>query len=263
MPLRNESTLLRTLRQHGAVRLREVRFRANRSTIWSLTQEGRRLNLHDGYREAPESVVRAFAVIARDAHRGGRAYREAAEKVRTWPGVGRAVRRVRATHQARLRRQRGARCRGPASFGPCCATVEQRAYLDRLYHHLNVTRFDGRLPRRIPLRLSNRMRTSLGQMVPGVRGGRRVALEIALNVDLMLAANERHLMDTMLHEMAHVADYLFHGEVGHGASWCRWAKRAGCEPRPQARGRFYRRPRGWTTVDRVPPLPRGWWRYAA
>jgi predicted SprT family Zn-dependent metalloprotease len=100
------------------------------------------------------------------------------------------------------------------------------------------------------------MRSALGYMVPGEeRGGERWVQEIALNVDLMLEGNGAERVDTLLHEMAHAADYLLSGHRGHGASWRAWARRAGCRP-----GRLYDRPvqtrrRRTAAVTRVPPLP--------
>ena len=61
---------------------------------------------------------------------------------------------------------------------------------------MNERRFEGRLPRTLPVMLSRRFRSRLGQMVPGLVGGRRVVLEIALNVDLMLRGNSRQVIES-------------------------------------------------------------------
>jgi hypothetical protein len=98
------------------------------------------------------------------------------------------------------------------------------------------------------------MRSRLGQMVPGEIDGRRRVLEIALNVDLMMTGNGRARLDTLIHEMAHAADWLYDGEVGHGPTWKWWAESAGCESAACASGRIRRRRRG-TDVTRVPRLP--------
>src|SRR5690606_17531903 len=81
----------------------------------------------------------------------------------------------------------------------------------------------------------------------------RAVLEIALNVDLMLRANDRHRLDTLLHEMAHAEAYLLHGERGHGAHWRRIARRVSCEPRACSDVRIARRRRRADPVTRVPP----------
>jgi hypothetical protein len=100
------------------------------------------------------------------------------------------------------------------------------------------------------------MKSALGHMLPGEEtGGERRIEEIALNVDLMLEGNGAERIDTLLHEMAHAADYLLTGHRGHGATWRAWARRVGCRP-----GRLYDRPvrtrrRRSAPVTRVPPVP--------
>jgi hypothetical protein len=252
---RTATQILELLRQKGAHRLRRVVLRANRSTIWSLTQGGRVLNLHVAYRRAPATVLRDFVPIALEGptRRRSDAYRKACRAVAEWPGLAEEMRRIRAVHN----RHRAPVRRGPG-VGPCCATPAQRAYLRRLYRYLNETRFGGRLPASVPLRLSRRMRTRLGQMVPGLVDGRRAVLEIALNVDLMLEGNGRERLDTLLHEMAHAADYLLHGSTGHGESWRRWARHVGCDDRACCHSRIRRRRRRSDPVQRVPALPGKW-----
>lgn len=255
-PMPHERTaeqILAVLRAEGARSLRRVVLRENRSTIWSLTQGGAVLNLHSAYRSAPPSILQAFACLVREARGRSPAYREARRTVAEWPGLAAELRRIRRRHgRARVPHRRG------PGVGPCCATDAQRVYLRRMYRYLNATRFGGRLPRTVPVRLSNRFSTRLGQMVPGMVDGKRAVLEIALNVDLMLRGNGRQRLDTLLHEMAHAADYLFDGAVGHGESWRRWARRAGCDVRATCDAPIRRRRRGARSVTRVPPLPRGW-----
>lgn len=255
---KDESELLRRLRAEGARRLSAVRYRRNRSTIWSLTRGGTVLNLHEAYGSAPWSVVRCFAVIARLAgsrDAGARMdYRAAAARVRSWSGLEPALRRVRASRPGR--RRASTRRTAPVP-GPCCGTPEQRRYLRALFLHLNRTRFGGALPREIPLRLSSRMTSRLGQMRGRVVGHRRVVVEIALNEDLMLEGNDRERLDTLVHEMAHAADWLFDGGRGHGPTWRAWAGRAGCVARARARTAIRTRPDRRTRVTRVPPLPPG------
>lgn len=258
MPVRTESEFLDILHGRGATRLRHVRFKANRSTIWSLTQGGLVLNLHLAYRKAPRDVVHHFATIARYANVPTKAYRNAAAAVRTWDGLQTEMERLRREYRReRLTRPRttGRRCRLPRTSGPCCATEEQTEYLRRLYRYLNRERFGGRLPVDVTLRLSSRMKSRLGQMVPSQKDGVRQVVEIALNVDLMLEGNGRERTDTMVHEMAHVAAWLFDGGVDHGPSWRKWARHAGCRATASAPGPIRRRAAGIRQVTRVPPLP--------
>lgn len=231
------------LHRRGAKRLSRVVFRRNRSIIWSLTQRGRVLNVHAVYGSATEELLDAFAILAREGGIKSRATRQAAYTVGTWPAVAYALKEARAA-------------RGNGLPTGCCATPEQKRYLRALYRYFNDTRFGNRLPDDIPVRLSRRMVSSLGHMLPAEDSdaSRRVA-EIALNVDLMLPGNGAERLDTLLHEMAHAADYLESGNRGHGQSWRAWAKRVGARP-----DRIYERPvvrrrRRRTQVTRVPPLP--------
>lgn len=242
--------ILARLRELGAHRLRRVVLRRNRSTIWSLTSRRTVLNLHVAYRKAPDEVIAAFAVLARETGRRSEAYREARRRVARWPGLAPELRRIRS----RARPQRP-----PAEgLGHCCATPAQRVYLQRLYRWLNHTRFDGLLPPMVPIRLSSRFTRRLGQLVPGMEGERRVVAEIALSADLMLEANDPERIDTLVHEMAHAANYLVDGEVGHGPKWRAWARRAGCRDRATCSAPVQRRRSRQEIPGRVPPLPAGW-----
>lgn len=247
---RSEAEVLAFLRERGAARLRVVRLRRNRSTIWSLTKGGRQLNLHRAFAAAPAPVLGQFVPIVVAGGLASEQARDASRRVSEWPPLAHDLARIRAESV-----RSGSSSRG-FGVGPCCATPAQRRYLRRLYRYLNRSRFSGRLPALVPLRLSNRMRSRLGQMVPGEVEGRRRVLEIALNVDLMLSGNGHMRLDTMVHEMAHAADWLFDGEVGHGPTWRRWAETAGCESSACTDGPIRHRRRR-EVVTRVPPLPLG------
>ena len=103
MRARTPEDFLTELRRRGVRRLRTVRFRANRSTIWSLTQDATNLNVHVAYRRAPSAVLDAFATIVRGRARGTSAVREAVETVREWPGLQPVLEAVRASHAQRNR----------------------------------------------------------------------------------------------------------------------------------------------------------------
>jgi hypothetical protein len=255
MAARTEKQTLQILQRRGAKRLRRIRFRHNRSTIWSLTQQGEVLNLHVAYRTAPLEVLDHFAVIARASQKSSRAYTKASRAVSSWEGLELELRRIQREHRRKPRPAARRRQQRPLKVGPCCATEEQRRYLRRLYRYLNRTRFDNRLPADLPVRLSNRMSSRLGQMVPGIQNGARFAVEIALNVDLMLEGNGRERIDTLVHEMAHVADWLFGGRLDHGPAWRAWARYAGCQESTRADEPIRRRGRGVQHVTRVPRLP--------
>lgn len=219
----SERELLHRLRQRGAVRLNRVAYRRNRSTLWSLTQNGTVLNVHEAYSRAPEEVVDAFARIAW-ARRRTSGYRAATRTVREWPGIENALRieiqhhRKNASNSGRLRAE-------------CAGSPEQRERLRTKYNALNRERFNDVLPSDQVLRLSDRMRSRLGHVVPREDGGVRVIDEIAINRKLLRAGNEGVFEETMLHEMAHVAAYVFDNDAGHGRAWKRWATKVGCRPR--------------------------------
>lgn len=242
---------LRELHRRGAKRISRVTFRLNRDVVWSLTQRGTVLNVHAAYRAATPALLDAFATVVKEGGIGSARSRRAATEISEWPALASAMNDAVAAHRARL--PEGAD-EIPAHN---CATPEQQEYLRALYRYFNLTRFDGELPDDVPVRLSSRMQTALGHMLPGETPERgRYVVEIALNVDLMLAGNGPERADTLLHEMAHVADYLLTGHRGHGPSWQAWAKAVGCRPDPlYDRPVVYRRRRS-DRVTRVPPLPR-------
>jgi hypothetical protein len=243
------------LARRGAHRLVKVTFRKNRSTIWSLTQDATVLNLHEAYRSAPDSVLDAFASIVRGRGWRTASVRSASEVVRAWPGLKPAMEAVVEDHQRSSGGDGG--CDTPREKTHCCATKAQERYLRALYAYLNGTRFEGRLPADLPIRLSSRMRSSLGHVIVGRKGEEeegRYVIEIALSVDLMLEGNGAERVDTLLHEMAHAADWLFDGHHGHGASWKEWARRAGCRADVRYDRPFTRRGHNGP-VTRVPPLP--------
>lgn len=206
------------------------------------------MNVHAAYATATPDILDAFALVAIEGGAESREARSASSVIAEWSPLREAIEELRRQHD-----ERGRRLDEPSL---CCGTPEQRSYLRALYRYFNLTRFAGRLPDDIPVRLSNRMRSALGHMRPARSEGdqRRVA-EIALNVDLMLPGNGAERADTLLHEMAHVADYLLSGGEGHGATWRSWAKNVGCRPAPLYDRPVRYRARRRDAVTRVPPAP--------
>ena len=244
------SDFLRELQRRGVTRVSCVRFRENRSTVWSLTQRGTVLNVHSAFRGAPTFLLDSFATLAIEGGVASVASRKAARSISEWPELAEAIQAARG--------RRLALGQGDSGGGPthCTATPDQRAYLRALYGYFNQTRFHGTLPHDVPVRLSHRMKAALGHMLPGQRpDGSRCVIEVALNVDLMLDGNGAERLDTLLHEMAHVADYLESGNRGHGKSWKDWARRVGCRPTTLYDRPVMYRPRRQERVTRVPPLP--------
>ncbi len=214
--------VLRALKARGS-KIEEVRYRENRAVLLSISRDGRTLNTHACFREAPPNVVRAITTFV-SAPRRSVEYRAALDLIRNWEGAKRGLRVARRT-RPRRRPSRDAECTAPV-----------RALFDRF----NRTRFDGSLPV-IPIRLSGRMTRTLGTISYDSVGGRRRVREIALSADLLIPHNRAALEDTMLHEMAHAEAWLRHGHRGHGPAWRSVAERVGCTPRALTRTRIRRR----------------------
>ncbi len=236
------------LRQRGVRRIRSVRFRNNRERLLSLSRDGSLLNAHACFASAPPDILDAIALFLR-ARAGSEDSRRAVAVLRAWPGTREALERARVAAEDRETSD-GATL---PKITTCCGTIAQQRYLRRLYAQLNRTRFSGALPKELQIRLSNRMATRYGHVRYHVRkSGRREVIELALNVDLMLEGNETDLVDTLLHEMAHIEVWLALGHKGHGRPWKRTARRVGCEARACAHRALRRRSKRELTVTRVP-----------
>jgi hypothetical protein len=228
-----EEEFLGTLRVRGVAGIEQIRFRANRTRLISLSADRRRLNLHECFRAAPARVIDAVAAFATAPARS-RSFRDAIERMREW-------------HEGQVAEY--GLGEPPASSG----TVEQVAYLEAVYRRLNASHFRSGLPADLPIRLSDRMSRRFGHVsyARSVHGDRKVA-ELALNIDLLLAGNEKALLDTLLHEMAHIEAWLVHGHREHGLIWREVARRVGCEAKACTHMRLKRR-RG-VPVTGVPAL---------
>jgi hypothetical protein len=229
-----EEEVIGSLRARGAPFIEEVRFRPNRARLISLSADRRRLNLHDCFRAAPRRVLDAVATFATAPSRS-RAFRDAVERMREW-------------HEGQVAEH------GLGEPLASCGTARQRNYLAGVYVQLNASHFDDALPADLPIRLSDRMSRRFGHVSYActTRGERRVA-ELALNIDLLLPGNEKALIDTMLHEMAHVEAWLVHGHREHGRIWREVARRVGCEAKACTHMRLRRR-RDGAPVTNVPLL---------
>lgn len=200
--------------------IREVRYRANRSVLLSVSRDGATLNSHVCFREAPRAVaddVASFLTAPRSV-----TAREALDRLRSWEGTRRGLETARRQRPPRSRRK---------ADGPETGAI--RALFDRF----NRERFDRLLPD-VPLRVSQRMTRSLGTVRYDPAGGG--VIEIAISADLLHPPNRALLEDTLLHEMAHAEAWLRHGHRGHGALWRRIAERVGCTPRATCRSRIVR-----------------------
>ncbi|MCI0435510.1 MAG: SprT-like domain-containing protein [Gemmatimonadetes bacterium] len=228
--------LIEALRQRGVRRVRRVLFKPNRSRLITLSADHRTLHLHESFRGAPDDVLDAVAGFLR-LPEGSSAQQRAVERMRDW---------CEAQIECEAAQENAVRHAGSPA---------QIEFLREAYATINQERFGGRLPAQVPLRLSDRMSKRFGHVSYGRERSPRMAVEeIALNIDLFIEGNEPILLDTLVHEMAHIEAWIEHGHRGHGLPWRVVAQRAGCEVNATSRIRFRRRRRGEGPVLRVPDL---------
>lgn len=238
----SEDEFIQELHSRGAHGIRRVRFKANRTRLVSLSKDRHTLNVHMCFQAAPGDVLDAIAAFVR--------LRESTAEYRA------AIARLRAFWEGQTPPELVSLPPRPGRGTPA-----QTRFLARLYSQLNRTRFRRRLPADLHLRLSDRMSRRFGHVQYGrTRGEERVVEEIALNIDLLMPGNERALVDTLLHEMAHVEAWLEHGHRDHGPAWRRIAERVGCDAHACSHVRIRRRRRSGPPVTNVPvisvpPLP--------
>jgi hypothetical protein len=226
----SEKDFIEALRARGVSGIRRIRYKPNRTRLISLSQDRRALNIHDCFRAATDDVLDAVAGFLLLPN-GSAAQRRSIERMRAWsegqadPEAGRTTGRNGAARTA--------------------GSPLQIAFLEATYERLNRERFGGHLPDHVPIRLSDRMSHGFGHVQYGrTRGGVRSIDEIALTSDLLIEGNERHLLDTLLHEMAHIEAWMLHGHRGHGEPWRRIAERVGCEVFASSLVRIRRRRNG-------------------
>lgn len=195
------------LRDHGLPRDVPVRTHRNQRVMVSCTARGG-VRVHEGYAFAPDPVVRAIVRFVQPRVR--RAERLAARRlIVTFPAA--------AHVPSRPRRE------APPRPGdrPILARLES------LHAELNATHFGGTLGP-IPLRLSGRMRTRLGELTCDAVTGRPVRITVS----------RRHLhrdgwadvRATLLHEMVHQWQAETGRRLGHGAEFRAKAREVGIAP---------------------------------
>jgi len=189
--------------------VRDVQLHANRTVMVSLTERGV-LRIHRGYAYAADRILEAVVTFIRpDATR--RARTVARKALETFP-----VER----YEPRRRMAADARPLRPA---------ERRlvAELERAHAALNARHFGGLLGR-VPIRLSSRMSTRLGELAVDRSTGR--AAEIALNRGHVERDGWREVCDTLLHEMVHQWQVESGDAPDHGARFKAKAREVGIVP---------------------------------
>jgi hypothetical protein len=208
-----EQQLLGRLQALGLTRVTELRLTGNRSVMVSLTPNGI-LRLHRGYVLAPDSVLRAVVRFVAPATR-------------------RTVRRAAERELLRFEPERfgsGAQARRHDAPRPGDVLVTDR--LARRFAELNASHFGGALPS-LPIRLSGRMRTRLGQL----------CLDPQTLEPFEITLSRRHLElhgwdeaeHTLLHEMVHLWQWASGYPVDHGPLFRSRARAVGVAPSARRR----------------------------
>jgi predicted SprT family Zn-dependent metalloprotease len=217
--LPEEELLSRRLAALGLRDLAGVRVNDNRAVMVSLSRR-RVLSIHRGYARASDRVLKA--VVRFLSPSTSRALRRAAQH---------EILAFRAELHAEgppQRRRQGDRPR------PGDGAHTDR--LAQLFREANAAHFGGTLPE-LPIRLSGRMKSRLGQLCLSHETGEPFEITVSRR------HVERHgwveVADTLLHEMVHLWQHVQGHPVDHGSAFRAKAREVGVEP---AARRSVRRP---------------------
>jgi SprT-like family protein len=205
---RPDDVLARRLSALGLRSVAEVRTHRNRTVMVSLN-ERLLLRLHQGYVFAPDRVL--AAIVRFLDPRARRTDRRRAE-------------RVFLAFPVELYAPRAWE-RPPEGARPGDLALLHR--LRELHHRLNRAHFGGALGE-IPIRLSGRMRTRLGEVSVDVRTGRPI--EIALSRRHLAEHPWDEVEHTMLHEMVHQWQAESGVPIDHGPTFREKARAVGVLP---------------------------------
>ena len=201
---------------------RAVTVHENRAVLVSVGRSGE-LRIHRGYAYSADRVLKAVITFV---NQRGRALRNAAEREIVTFAVDEFVPSKRVRRRGRI--------------GPQDRRV--LAELRRLHAQFNQLHFGGELSP-IPLRISNRMRTRLGEVTLDHRS--LDPLEIAISRRHIDGDAWNEVEQTLLHEMVHQWQAERGLEIDHGPAFRRKAREVGVPPlahrtvdvAPQAAGR--------------------------
>ena len=214
-----EELLEQRLRALGLRGVAGVRASDNRAVMVSLSKQ-RVLSIHRGYAHAPDRVLRAVVrFVSRTTPRPLR--RAAQHEILSFRAEAHAAgppRRQRAPDQAQ-----------PADL---VHTERLAAY----FREANAAHFGGLLPE-LPIRLSGRMRSRLGQLCLGRETGQ--PFEITVSRRHVAKHGWQDVADTLLHEMVHLWQHEHGHAVDHGRQFRAKALEVGVAPaaRRPVRGR--------------------------
>jgi hypothetical protein len=208
-PLLFEDGLPARLQALGLQEVVGVVTHTNRTVMLSLTPR-RILRIHRGYAFAPDRVLKAIVRFLNP--RVPRVLRRAAEReFLTFP--------VEAHAPSPPRSERHERAR-PGDL----LLLHQ---LESSHRRLNAEHFGGALGE-IPIRLSGRMRTRLGELAADLRTGR--ATQITMSRRHLARHSWAEVEHTLLHEMVHQWQAETGLRIDHGPTFRRKAREVGVLP---------------------------------
>ncbi len=193
-PPRNAEQLLHRLRVYGLKGITKVRLTSNRAVMVSFS--GAELRVNNGYLDAPEDVLRAIVQFVQGRTRADR--REAQRTILTHP--------VAAAHRAPVRRPGRAHPHDPA-------TLRELAHWHQEY---NLRHFGGALSE-IPIKLSGRMKSRLGQYTAATPYGEPA--EITISRNHIRKHGWAEALHTLLHEMVHQWQAESGLPIDHGSTF--------------------------------------------
>ena len=200
-----EDSLPQRLEALGLRDIDQVLTHSNRTVMLSLNR--RVLRIHRGYAHAPDRVLKAIVRFL--SRRVPRALRRAAEhEFLHFPVEEHAPPRPRPCVRERAR--------------PGDVVLLHR--LTSLHQRLNAEHFGGTLGE-IPIRLSSRMRTRLGELAVEIRSGR--PLDIAISRRHIARHAWSEVEHTMLHEMVHQWQAETGLRIDHGRTFRQKAREVG------------------------------------
>lgn len=193
-PPQNADQLLHRLRMYGLKGITRLRLTSNRAVMVSFS--GGELRVNKGYLSAPEGVLHAIVQFVQGRTRAER--HEAQKVILTHP--------VAAAHRAPVRR--------PGRAKPEDATTLRE--LAHWHQEYNLRHFSGTLTA-IPIKLSGRMRSRLGQYTTATTYGEPA--EITISRTHIRKHGWAEALHTLLHEMVHQWQAETEIPIDHGPAF--------------------------------------------
>jgi hypothetical protein len=197
------------LRQLGLRNVSRILTHTNRTVMVSIGSDGT-VRIHRGYAWAPDRVLRAVVRFL-DPRVPRRRRREAQRELLAFPAEQYAPPPPRAPR--------------PEAVRPGDLQLLER--LREAHAELNRRHFGGTLGE-LPVRLSGRMRTRLGELAVELRSGR--PLEITISRRHLARHDWSEVEHTLLHEMVHQWQAESGLRVDHGPTFRRRAREVGVLP---------------------------------